>query len=240
MNGPKLLKIAFMLNLILVGWSTERALAQNPESKVQIGIFTEYAFTIPTLVDGQIADKFVLLETPENLDGFRVGIFGRWLQQKRMVNLELAYFQGFSSFAHYDLQSGWDFLGYSGFMHRQFKFSVGYGVTVLKNVSLDAGVVGIYQMKDRAFYEPDTIPGQVPMSERANWLLSQAFSPFLLSGYVRGSYQFGPLNLYLIVEQNITSLFGRVKYREEEYPVSVRMQLWSLGFSYTIFSKSRK
>jgi hypothetical protein len=236
------------LELILVGESAKGVFAQNQESKLQVGFLAEYVFTIPTLVDGRIGDKFVLMETPENLDGFRIGIFSRFPFKKNFANLELSYFQGYSSFAHYDLQpepdslfpGGWDFLGYSGFKHRMFKLSVGYGFTVFKNFTFDVGLVGIYQMKDMTSHPADTVPGQFPRNERANYLLSQAFSPFVLSGYARGSYQFGPLNIYLMIEQNLTSIFGKVRYREADYPVSVRMQLWSLGVSYTVFSKKRK
>lgn len=242
------MKVVLILELILISGSGKVALAQNQEARWQLGFLAEYAFTIPTLVDGRIGDKFVLVETSENLDGFRVGIVGRFPFKKSLTNLELSYFQGYSSFAHYDLRpepdslfpGGWDFLGYSGFKHRMFKLSVGYGISVFRNVNFDAGLVGIYQMKDMTSHPPDTVPGQFPRSERANWLLSQAFSPFVLSGYARCSYQFGPLNLYLIVEQNLTSIFGEVRYKGVDYPVSVRMQLWSLGVSYTVFAKERK
>lgn len=246
MSRLKLFKFALLLELIL-GGSAKVVFAQNQESKLQAGFLAEYAFRIPTLVDGEIGDKFVLLENPENLDGFRVGIFSRFQFKKNLANLELSYFQGYSSFAHYDLQPepdslfpGWDFLGYSGFKHKMFKLSVGYGFTVFNNVTFDAGLVGIYQMKSSYPTDTVTVPGRPPQNERANWLLSQASSPFVLSGYARSSYQFGPLNVYLMIEQNLTSIFGKVRYREADYPVSVRMQLWSLGVAYTVFTKKRE
>lgn len=237
-----------VLNLVLFGWSGG-VWAQNSEKrKTEIGLLTEYTFMIPTLVEGRIGDnKFVLIEYPENLDGFRVGTYGRINRKKRFVNLELSYFQGYSSFSFVDLQPdpdifpGADYIiGLSGFKHRMFKFTVGYGINVLKNFNLDAGVVGNYQMKDLYSYELDSVPGQLPRSERANWLLSQAFSPFVFSGYLRASYHFGPLNIYLLLEQNLTSVFGKVRYRGEYYPVSVRLQQWSLGVSYIIFSKDKE
>lgn len=249
MNWSKPLQVTFMLNLILFGWSGG-VWAQNREkSKTEIGLLAEYAFMIPTLVDGRIGDnKFVLIEYPENLDGFRVGTYGRINRKKSFVNLELSYFQGYSSFSFVDLQPdpdifpGADYIiGLSGFKHRMFKFNVGYGINLFRNISLDAGLVGMYQVKDwLGPTETDSIPGRAPMNERANWLLGQSFSPFVISGYLRASYHFGPLNIYLLVEQNLTSVFGNVLYRGEYYPVSVRLQQWSLGVSYIIFSKDKE
>ncbi|QOI96696.1 MAG: hypothetical protein HRU69_03970 [Flammeovirgaceae bacterium] len=236
---------SLLIFLSFVAFATLESFAQRQEREFQFGLLSEYAANVNTLVSAIIADRYYIFDPEENLDGFRIGTFARLIQGKGFVVTELSYFQCWSVEAYLDLKPdtltafpGWP--GRLQHQHRMFKLNAGYGTRIFRNITLDAGLVGSYQLKEKSFGEdPSGYPSQPPRPENVNQILSDAFSRFVLSGYVRASYVFGPMHIYFYYEQGLTSIFNDVYYNGTHFPMNTRMQSWSLGVSYVIFKTSK-
>jgi len=105
---------------------------------------------------------------------------------------------------------------------------------------LDAGLVGALQLEEKSFGDnsPPT-PTPQPQPKSVNQMLSDAFTPTVISTYFRTSWVFGPLHVYFHYELGLSSVFGDVKYNGNYYPVSARLRSLSLGVSYTIFNTGK-
>lgn len=233
------------INIFIV--LTLLAFSSNAQ-KLSVDLFADYNLLyVSTRI--QVNSKYLIYNSPVNFDGFRIGVRGSLKVTRGFWSLESAYFQNQSAFTFVNITPDEDprlgIVWYSReeiYSNRRFDINFNRGLRLTSKIYGEIGILGCYWLKDDLAGEPDDYFEQFESLKRTKILFrfADSYEDLSLSFRVKLGYVFGPLNIYLCSEKNITPIAKGLEFNGVNYPMSQKYLTFSIGLSYLIFNKAHK
>lgn len=211
--------------------------------EIEFGVLADYGILNPT-VNGKVADRYIIYGNSSSMDGFRLGAFGKVINEKGFWSSELSYFNNRSLINFHNLKWEEDLAAYGNasidasgiYFNNMIKTSINKGFSILKDFSFEGGIIAAIQLKDKNYSDyPDNYFDPATMT-KVIYQVANGFNRFLVLGTIRLAYNFGPISVYGSLEKSLTPVSNHVEFENVKYPIEYRIGTYAFGIKYTLFN----